>query len=494
MAELGSEEIPHEERDAQSFLRQLLLVLEAVRCGDFTVSMPQQGSGLRAKLSGTVNDLIRLIRATEAPDERIRRRVERTLTLRNRISNIFLTVPDRQMYGKVIELVLDNMDSPYGLFGYVDEAGYLICPSVPEEVWDRGPVGDHTTEFSLESMHEIWQRAITEKRTILSNQPTPVPEGYLPVGRSLSVPILHGGHAVGLLHLANKPSDYDDQDRELLEGLALYIAPVLDARLCGERQETRRVEAEEALASKAKELERSNMELSQFAHVASHDLQEPLRMVASFTSLLRERYAGQIDEEADTYIDYAIEGATRMRELIDGLLTFSQVESAARPLEPVDSAEVVEQVRATLQVAIGESRAEVEVGELPRVMAAREQLHQLFQNLIANAIKFCGQSPPRIRISAFRLRKEWVVVVKDRGIGIEQEYHEQIFQIFQRLHTRQEYPGVGIGLAICKRIVERHGGRIWLESTAGVGTSIFFTLQDIPVETADGEAPPENNG
>lgn len=203
-------------------------------------------------------------------------------------------------------------------------------------------------------------------------------------------------------------------------------------------------------------------------------------MVASYTSLLRERYTGYIDEQADTYIDFAVEGATRMRELIDGLLTFSRVESGENPRCPTDVGTVLGQVIDTLQIAIRESRAEVETGDMPVVMAASGQLHQLLQNLVANAIKFCGASPPRIRVSSFRMRSEWVVVVKDRGIGIDLEYHEQIFQIFKRLHSRQEYPGVGIGLAVCKRIVERHGGRIWLESTPGEGTSIFFTLPQVP--------------
>ncbi len=485
MTEKVSRKAPTDERAATDFLRQLLAVLSAVKQGDFTVSMPQGGDGIQGQLTGTVNDLIRLISATESSDERLRRRAERDLTLRNRISNIFLTVPDRQMYGKVIELILDNTESQYGLFGYVDEAGYLICPSVPEEVWDRGPVGDHTTEFSIESMNEIWQKALASRRTILSNQPTPVPEGFTPVERSLSVPILHGGEAVGMLHLANKPTDYDDHDRRLLEGLAIYIAPVLHARLRRERQEERRRQAEEQLANKAEELVRSNMELSQFAHVAAHDLQEPLRMVASYTSLLRERYSGHIDDEADEYINFAVEGAMRMRELIEGLLTFSRVESTGRALEPTDVAEVLVQVRDSMQVAIRESEAALKVGEMPSVMAAGGQLRQVFQNLVANAIKFCGASPPRIRVSAFRLRSEWVMVIKDHGIGIEPDYHEKIFQIFSRLHSRQEYPGVGIGLAVCKRIVERHGGRIWLESTPGEETSFFFTLKGVPEGTAD---------
>ena len=405
---------------------------------------------------------------------------EREITIRNRISRVFLTVPDRQMYGEVIQVILHAVDSPFGVFGYVDAAGSLVCPTVPEQTRKQSLDASHTMEFSRTSMAGVWQRALDEKQTILCNDPQPEePGGDLPP-RSLSVPVLHQGTAVGLLHLAGKATDYDELDRQQLEALARYIAPVLDARLKREGHEKQRQEAEQALEAKARELERSNMELSQFAYVASHDLQEPLRMVASYTELLRQQYGGQLDHEADTYIDYAVEGALRMRDLINGLLDYSRVESHTSPLTPTSLDEVLDEVLHSLQLPLRQSGAQLERGELPVVYADTGQLARLLQNLLSNAIKFCEDEPPRVRISALRMRKEWVVSVRDHGIGIEPQYQDQIFQIFKRLHPRRAYQGNGIGLAVARRIVERHDGRIWLESEPGEGSTFFFTMKEVP--------------
>ena len=240
---------------------------------------------------------------------------------------------------------------------------------------------------------------------------------------------------------------------------------------------TERKEAEEALAQKAQELARSNAELEQFAYVASHDLQEPLRMVASFTQLLSERYHGRLDEKADQYIGFAVEGANYMQSLIDDMLSFSRVTSRAKPFQSTDCNVVLQKALANLRVSIAESQAQIKAGPLPRVMADESQLVQLLLNLIGNGIKFHGQQPPLIEISAELQEQEWVFTVKDNGIGIDPRYFERIFVIFQRLHSkRSAYPGTGIGLAICKKVVERHGGRIWVESTPGAGTSFFFSL------------------
>ncbi|HEX5691157.1 MAG TPA: PAS domain S-box protein, partial [Roseiflexaceae bacterium] len=239
---------------------------------------------------------------------------------------------------------------------------------------------------------------------------------------------------------------------------------------------TDRKRAEAALAEQTHELERSNAELEQFAYVASHDLQEPLRMVASYTELLGERYKGKLDERADKYINYAVDGARRMQMLVNDLLTFSRVGTHGKPLQPTDSANVVRHVLDGLRASIQESGATVEVGELPVVSSDVVQLGQLFQNLIGNAIKFHGAAPPHIQISARREADKWVFAVTDNGIGIDQTYSERIFQIFQRLHERGKYAGSGIGLALAKRIVDRHGGQIWFESAVGQGTTFFFTL------------------
>jgi PAS domain S-box-containing protein len=239
---------------------------------------------------------------------------------------------------------------------------------------------------------------------------------------------------------------------------------------------TERKSAEETLQLTLVDLERSNKELEQFAYVASHDLQEPLRMVASYTQLLAQRYEGQLDDKARMFIDYAVDGAVRMQRLINDLLAYSRVNTQVKTHEILDSHAVLGEALRNLSAAIEENRAIVSNDDLPTVRADAIQLSQLFQNLIGNAIKFHSAELPRIQVSACDLGREWQFSVKDNGIGIDAQYADKVFVIFQRLHTRQEYSGTGIGLAICKRIVERHGGRIWFESEPGKGSTFYFTL------------------
>jgi light-regulated signal transduction histidine kinase (bacteriophytochrome) len=234
--------------------------------------------------------------------------------------------------------------------------------------------------------------------------------------------------------------------------------------------------AEEKLKKTLQDLEHSNKELEQFAYVASHDLQEPLRMVSSYTQLLERRYKDKLDADAKEFIAYAVDGANRMQRLIQDLLAYSRVSSRGSPLTPADCNAVLGQVRINLSVAIEENNARVTHDELPIVMADETQLVQVFQNLIGNAIKFCSEEPPRIYVSAEKNEKEWIFSVRDNGMGIDPQYHERIFVIFQRLQGKGEYPGTGIGLAICKRIIERHGGRIWVESEPGKGSTFYFTI------------------
>jgi PAS domain S-box-containing protein len=259
------------------------------------------------------------------------------------------------------------------------------------------------------------------------------------------------------------------------------------------RDITGRKQAEQDLADKADELQRSNTELEQFAYVASHDLQEPLRMVASYTQLLGRRYKGKLDFEADEFISYAVEGATRMQVLINDLLAYSRVGTRGKPFTTVDSNGALERALANLKLAIEESSARVTHDPLPEVAGDGTQLMQVFQNLVGNALKFRSvERPVEVHISATarrtthaeRLRLEWLFAVRDNGIGIEEKYFDRIFIIFQRLHTREQYPGTGIGLAVCKKIVERHGGRIWVESAVGKGSTFYFTLPKMSPSSA----------
>ncbi len=243
------------------------------------------------------------------------------------------------------------------------------------------------------------------------------------------------------------------------------------------RDVTQRKQAELEREKAIEALKRSNEDLKRFAYVASHDLQEPLRMVASYTQLLAERYGDQLDEKAHKFIHYAVDGAQRMQALIRDLLAFSRVETRAQGFKPVDCNSALGVAIANLKAVIDETGTLVASGDLPNVPADESQLTQVFQNLISNGIKFRQpETTPHIRISAERLEEYWRFAVQDNGIGIDSKYKDRVFEIFQRLHTRNEYPGTGIGLAMCNRIVHRHGGRIWFESSPGKGSTFFFTL------------------
>jgi len=235
-------------------------------------------------------------------------------------------------------------------------------------------------------------------------------------------------------------------------------------------------EYEQKLKTSVMSLEQSNKELEQFAYVASHDLQEPLRMVSSFTQLLAKKYKGLLSEEADSYINYAVDGASRMQVLINDLLDYSRVTRKGQPFSMIDSSSVLGHAVANLRKKIQENHAMITNGELPVVKADEGQLIRLFQNLIDNAIKYRSADVPIIHITAYDNSGEWVFSVKDNGIGIEPEYYERIFEIFERLHSASKYPGTGIGLAICKKIVERHGGRMWVEANDDQGVTFNFTI------------------
>jgi PAS domain S-box-containing protein len=268
---------------------------------------------------------------------------------------------------------------------------------------------------------------------------------------------------------------------EQIEALRLFAyfagLAIKNAHLYEQAQQeiVERKRAEEALAHQAQALD---AELEQIFYVASHHLQEPLRMVVSYSQLLQQRYGDRLDEDADELIGYATSGATRIQALINDLLAFSRIGTCQAPLETVDSSAILDRTLSYLKFLIEQSGATVTRDPLPMVMADEVQLTQLFQNLIDNAIKFCSDRSPAIHISAKRGNDEWILSVRDNGMGIEPQYFDRIFQIFQRLHGPDEYPGTGIGLAICKKIVERHGGRIWVESEPGKGATFYFTIPD----------------
>jgi len=276
---------------------------------------------------------------------------------------------------------------------------------------------------------------------------------------------------VKILRLDGTPVDVEAAASVLVDRGVNAIQVVL-------RDVTERKRMVDELLARTEDLASSNAELEKFAYVASHDLQEPLRMVASYVQLLQRRYTGQLDSDADEFIAYAVDGATRMQTLINDLLAYSRVGTQGDPFSPSNLETVFSDVTRSLERRIDESGATVTHDPLPTVTCDPTQIGQVFQNLIVNAIKFHEGEPPRVHVSADRADGQWVFSVADNGIGIEPQYFERIFVIFQRLQARADYPGTGMGLAICKRIIERHGGRIWVESTFGQGSTFYFTLSD----------------
>lgn len=316
--------------------------------------------------------------------------------------------------------------------------------------------------------YALWAREplIVTDFTRESRFPTPTLLVEHGVISGMSVTIPGEDTAIGLLGAyADEARPFSEDEAYFLQAMANVLATAMQRKA-----------AEEAMTRQKEELARSNDELEKFAYVASHDLQEPLRMVSSYTQLLARRYQGRLDEDADEFIGYAVDGATQMQSLINDLLAYSRVGSRGREFTPISCEEVLERALTNLKLTIEDNGATISHDPLPTVTADASQMVQLLQNLIGNAIKFKGQSPPRVHLSAQVESGEWVFCVQDNGIGIDPQFAERIFVVFQRLHSRVDYPGTGIGLAICKRIVERHGGRIWVDSKPETGSRFYFTI------------------
>jgi len=302
------------------------------------------------------------------------------------------------------------------------------------------------------------------------------------------------------LHYEGLPLEAKDGRRVEVEFISnAYLVDATRFIQCNIRDITERVRVNQALETANKEmafqieekgkradelvminaeLARSNAELEQFAYVATHDLQEPLRAVASCVQLLQKRYEGQLDERAEEFITHAVDGTKRMQTLINDLLAYSRISTDAQVFATTNCEMVLQEALANLVVAIAESGAVVTQDALPMVSGDATQLTQLFQNLVGNALKFRGERPPQIHVTAVRKNGDWQFSVADNGIGMESQYFERVFLVFQRLHTRKEYQGTGIGLAICKKVVERHGGTIWAESELGQGATFCFTIPE----------------
>ncbi|MCX9010721.1 MAG: PAS domain S-box protein [Candidatus Methanoperedens sp.] len=350
-------------------------------------------------------------------------------------------------YRNLIELTTDiiYLSDREGRQVFVNDAGYSLLEATPEEVigytWEKWIYPD-----DREKTYKKFREMIEHGTDLFGFE-----------NRFVS----KSGRIIYLLHNARLLRD-EKGNISGTQGIARDIS---------ERKRT-----EEERERWVAELARSNAELEQFAYIASHDLQEPLRMVSGFIQLLAKRYRDRLDKNANEFIDFIVDGTTRMQRMIEDLLAYSRVGTRGKPFEPTDCEAVFNQAVTNLKVTIEQNNATVTHDPLPAVMADSTQMVQLFQNLISNGIKYRREEPPRIHVFAQRKENEWIFSVRDNGIGIAPEFFKHLFQIFQREHPAKEYPGTGIGLAVCKRIVERHGGRIWAESEAGKGSTFYFTI------------------
>ncbi|QLG60957.1 PAS domain-containing sensor histidine kinase [Halorarum salinum] len=428
----------------------------------FTV-LPSDGDGFRGSV-GVVRDL------TE------RKAYERELETRARQQDVVAEFGQRALGSPSVDDLFDE-----AVRAVADTLG-TDCAAICERRADdellvrsgvglrEGVVGEATVEVDPDS-----QAGFTLDST------TPVVVEDLATESRFDGPALPTDHDVsaGISTVVGPPDDpwgvlgtHDADRREFTPNEVSFVRSVANVLTTA----IERTEYEERLNETVEELRTSNERLEQFAYIASHDLQEPLRMVSSYLQLLERRYRDELDDDAREFIDYAVDGAERMREMIDDLLSYSRVDTKAEPFEPTDSGAVFDRVLGGLRLKIEEEDAEVVRGDLPTVTADDKQLEQVFQNLVSNALKYRGEEPPRIEVDAERRDGAWRFRVSDNGIGIDPVQADRIFDVFDRLHTREEYPGTGIGLALCERIVERHGGRIWVESTVGEGSCFYFTI------------------
>lgn len=372
--------------------------------------------------------------------------------------------------------------SAFGYVGYIDpDTGYLISSTLTKDIWEDCQVPNK--DFVFEEFGGLWGWVLENREPLLTNSPSDdlrssgVPEGHLPVNRFLSVPAMVGKQLVGQVSLANPGRDYVERDLELVEHLASLYALAVQRQW--REDEHRRIRS--MLLQKVDQLARSNAELQHFARAASHDLREPLRVVINYIQLLERRYVDQLDAEAQKLIGYVVDGAERMQELVKGLSVYSRLDEQGnlpkRPLDSMDCEEVLEQVIWGLQSEIEESGALITHDPLPTIEVEGFRLKEVFRNLLDNAIKFRRkETRPRVHVSAKRGDGEWEFSIRDNGIGIAPEYVERVFGVFQRLHTRDKYVGAGIGLALCRKIVEGWGGKIWAVSELGEGATFYFTV------------------
>jgi PAS domain S-box-containing protein len=394
-----------------------------------------------------------------------RKRAIETLAIQKRISEIFLTVRGEEMYYEVLKVILEVMESPFGIFGYIDEDGAEVVPSLTWDIWDKCRIPKKTLRFPRETWGDSsWPRAIRGKKANYSNETsTKTPEGHVSIRRHVSLPILFQGEVIGLFQVANKKTNYSENDIRRLDAIAEYVSPLLSARLQAQRH--------------VEELKAKNDELVRFAYTISHDLKSPLVTIRTFIGYLEEDVRKPGRARMDKDIDYIRNAADKMARLLDELLELSRIGRKVNPSVEAPLQEVVKEALDLVAGRIAERGVKVEVAKEPiQLYGDRQRLVEIFQNLVDNAVKFMSDEPaPRVEIGAEHASEGTVLFVRDNGIGIEPSLQPKIFNLFEKLDPGME--GTGIGLALVRRIVEVHGGRIWVESEGrGKGATFRFTL------------------
>ncbi len=417
--------------------------------------------------SGMVNAVMGISR-----DISERKQAEQIVATRLRIMEFSEAHTLDEILQKTLDEVGALVHSPVGFYHFVD----ADQQNLTLQAWSTRTLEEYCQSEGKELHYPIdqagvWVDCVRERRAVIHNDYASLehrkglPEGHASLTRELVVPVFRKNAIVAILGVGNKPGNYTEAEAELVTFFADLAWTTAESKQ--DKQNLQKVN---------EDLARSNSELERFAYVASHDLQEPLRMVTSYLQLLERRYKARLDGDALEFINYAVDGSNRMKTLINDLLAYSRVGTHSKEHIPTDLEAVLGQVLQILQTSVEEANAEVTHDPLPVVMGDEGQLEQLFQNLVGNAIKFHGDEAPRVHIGVKKENQGWLFSVRDNGIGIDPQFYERIFIIFQRLHNREEYAGTGIGLAISKRIVEKHGGRIWIESEPGKGSTFYFTI------------------
>jgi len=439
-----------------------------------TVKFPLfDADGVARAVCGISTDITPRKRSEESA-ARLRDRITTT----NRILGALAASSDEDLYGDVVRVLADAFDSPTGFLGQVDEYGDLVSP-VLLDCRDGRPRPERSSMvFRREQWTGLWGQVLLEQRSVRMNGPHTAPLGHDAILRSLATPIVYRGKLLGILHLANRDRDYGEDDVARLEEVAIAIAPALRARLQRASEEQQRRKAEVELRALAQQLQVTNEGLESFSYSVSHDLRAPLRAIGSFAKILAANHGAALDAEGRRLLGIVCDSTRQASRLVDDLLAFSRLDRREMMRRPVDMEalvwDVVDEIRGAQQGRDVQVRV---MGPLPPVMGDASLLRQVLVNLVGNAWKFTrGRQSPSVEIEGRRDGRDVIFAIRDNGAGFDMRYVDKLFGVFERLHTAEQFEGTGVGLALVRRIVERHGGRVWADGRVAIGATFSFAL------------------